>query len=343
VQASITWSYDLCSPAGRLLWTRLSVFSGGFSLAAAEAVCGGGDLPAADVLETLIGLVDQSIVLRADVTDSTDPDPDATDADENGLGTGRGSTRYRLLEVVREQGADRADAADATACGARHRDYYRGVARGFAASFGASFDGSGQAGRISRLAPDAANLRLALERSLASGPHVAGQRDAGQPAVEQDILRCALAALAAQAAQDRDRDQDQNQAEPDPSAPAALAGTAPARPASGSEPEVTGATDRWVLLTAREREVAALVATGLTNKSIAMRLFVSKRTIDAHVEHILAKLRCASRVQIAAFVAHGRVVGEESETGMEASRIPDPRESQEHVSAPPGVSGTSVG
>ena len=54
------------------------------------------------------------------------------------------------------------------------------------------------------------------------------------------------------------------------------------------------------MLTAREREVAVLVADGLTNKDIAMRLVVSKRTVDAHVEHMLAKLGFSSRVQIAA-------------------------------------------
>ena len=56
----------------------------------------------------------------------------------------------------------------------------------------------------------------------------------------------------------------------------------------------------WDLLTAREREVAVLVADGLTNKDIAARLVVSKRTVDAHVEHILGKLGFTSRVQIAA-------------------------------------------
>jgi DNA-binding NarL/FixJ family response regulator len=56
----------------------------------------------------------------------------------------------------------------------------------------------------------------------------------------------------------------------------------------------------WAPLTVRERQVAALVVEGLTNREIAARLVVSKRTIDAHVEHILAKLGFSSRVQVAA-------------------------------------------
>ncbi|MDG4858485.1 helix-turn-helix transcriptional regulator, partial [Streptomyces sp. T-3] len=55
-------------------------------------------------------------------------------------------------------------------------------------------------------------------------------------------------------------------------------------------------------LTRREREVAALVHQGLSNREIAERLVISKRTADAHVEHILAKLGIASRGEIAALV-----------------------------------------
>ena len=51
-------------------------------------------------------------------------------------------------------------------------------------------------------------------------------------------------------------------------------------------------------LTSREREIAALVAGGLSNRQIADRLFISRRTVDAHVNHIYAKLRISSRVQL---------------------------------------------
>jgi len=56
-------------------------------------------------------------------------------------------------------------------------------------------------------------------------------------------------------------------------------------------------------LSAREREVAELVAAGLTNREIARRLFISERTAQNHVQHILGKLGFSSRAQIAAWVA----------------------------------------
>lgn len=60
-------------------------------------------------------------------------------------------------------------------------------------------------------------------------------------------------------------------------------------------------------LSRREREVAALVAEGLTNREIAQRLFISERTADGHLEHIREKLGVTNRAQVAAwFVAQSR-------------------------------------
>ncbi len=56
-------------------------------------------------------------------------------------------------------------------------------------------------------------------------------------------------------------------------------------------------------LTPREREVAGLVAQGLSNREIGKTLVISERTVDAHVQHILNKLGFNSRAQIAAWVA----------------------------------------
>jgi DNA-binding NarL/FixJ family response regulator len=79
-------------------------------------------------------------------------------------------------------------------------------------------------------------------------------------------------------------------------------GEAPAGPpADTAEPGPGGKP-----LTRREREVAELVADGLGNREIAERLYLSKRTVDSHVEHVFTKLRFSSRAQLTAWVLERR-------------------------------------
>lgn len=56
-------------------------------------------------------------------------------------------------------------------------------------------------------------------------------------------------------------------------------------------------------LTRREWEIAQLVAIGATNRQIAARLYLSERTAQKHVQHILTKLDLANRSQITAWMA----------------------------------------
>ena len=98
------WSHELCTPAERLLWARLSVFASGFDLEAIEWVCAGGPLPAEAVLEALTGLVDKSLVQR----------------EEHSIGV-----RFHMLDTVREFGAKwllRLGEVDEIR--SRHRDHY---------------------------------------------------------------------------------------------------------------------------------------------------------------------------------------------------------------------------
>jgi DNA-binding NarL/FixJ family response regulator len=66
------------------------------------------------------------------------------------------------------------------------------------------------------------------------------------------------------------------------------------------------ASDELAVLTAREREVLAAVAEGLTNKEIGQRLFISERTIGVHVSHIFDKLQVRTRVQASAIHLRNR-------------------------------------
>jgi len=80
---------------------------------------------------------------------------------------------------------------------------------------------------------------------------------------------------------------------------AATAGT-------GAEPPPAYGSDQ---LTVRQREVAALIARGLSNRQIGRSLVITERTVAAHIEHILNKLGFVSRTQIGVWAAeHGLVV-----------------------------------
>src|SRR5258708_16782205 len=61
---TLVWSYELLDEAERTLFSRLSVFIGGWTLDAAEVVCSGGALPSADVLDVLGSLTDKILVQR---------------------------------------------------------------------------------------------------------------------------------------------------------------------------------------------------------------------------------------------------------------------------------------
>ena len=83
-----------------------------------------------------------------------------------------------------------------------------------------------------------------------------------------------------------------------------LAGESPAVPGHpGPDPDV------HLGLTRREREVALLVAQGLTNRQIGARLFITEGTARLHVKHILHKLGFSSRAQVAAWAAGHQLTG----------------------------------
>jgi DNA-binding NarL/FixJ family response regulator len=76
------------------------------------------------------------------------------------------------------------------------------------------------------------------------------------------------------------------------------------------------AAERYGGLTARERDVAAEIARGKSNRAIAETLFVSERTVTTHITNILGKLALTSRAQIATWaVAHSLDTPDDAGTG----------------------------
>ncbi|WP_285777793.1 LuxR C-terminal-related transcriptional regulator [Microtetraspora sp. NBRC 13810] len=106
--AMVEWSHDLLDPPDRTLWARLTVFAGGFDLAATEAVCCDDDLPAESLLDRLHSLVEKSIVIR----------------DDSGPGD-----RYCMLDTLRQFGRARLEeSGELETIRARHRDWCRALA-----------------------------------------------------------------------------------------------------------------------------------------------------------------------------------------------------------------------
>jgi predicted ATPase/DNA-binding CsgD family transcriptional regulator len=137
LRALIDWSFELCSPAEQLLWSRLSVFGDGFELDAAEAVCSDDHLDAADVFDVLAGLVDKSIIT-------------AERHDQR--------VRYHLSETLREYGHERLPEAEEHLLRHRHRDWCADlVARAAAGWFTPE-----QVALFTRLRREHANIRAAL-------------------------------------------------------------------------------------------------------------------------------------------------------------------------------------
>lgn len=107
LRAMVDWSYDQLEEPERAVLRRLSVFAGGWSLDAAEAVCAGDPIEDWEVLDHLFRLVERSWV--------------ETDAEEAEKG---GRTRYRMLEIVREYGRERlAEAGEDESVLHRHRSW----------------------------------------------------------------------------------------------------------------------------------------------------------------------------------------------------------------------------
>ena len=110
-RATLDWSYHLLTAAEPQLLARLAVFVGGWTLAAAEAICTGADEVGLVVLDDLQSLLDKSLVWQ---------EPHADDV-----------LRFRLLEPIRDGAVERLEASgEAAAQHHRHAAFYPGSGRG---------------------------------------------------------------------------------------------------------------------------------------------------------------------------------------------------------------------
>lgn len=138
LRATIDWSHVLLPEAEQALFRRLSVFVGGFTLSAAEAVCAGDGLESYEVLDLLSGLADKSLVLVAERDDEA---------------------RYRMLETVRQYGREKLEGSgEELAVRRRHAGFFLDLAE----EAEPALLGPEQGAWLERLEVEHDNLRAAL-------------------------------------------------------------------------------------------------------------------------------------------------------------------------------------
>jgi predicted ATPase/DNA-binding XRE family transcriptional regulator len=148
MRATLDWSHELLSEPERALFRRLSVFSGGFTLPAAEAVgATGGEGDTEEVLDLLGTLVEQSLVVAQP-------------------GSGVQEARYGMLEPVRQYAREKLEqSGEAGGYWRRHAAFYLTLAERAAPEL----LGLGQVEWLDRLERESGNLRAAISRSLDVG------------------------------------------------------------------------------------------------------------------------------------------------------------------------------
>jgi non-specific serine/threonine protein kinase len=156
LRAAIAWSYDLLADDEQVLFRRLGIFVGGFTLEAAEAILSDGRDHAVDVLEGLASLVDKSLVLSEE--------------------DGEGGHRFRLLESVRDYALEQVTSRDeGEAVGHAHARYFLDLAERAALEL----IGPNQRAWFLRLEQEHGNLRTAFRWLLDHGEDEPALRLAG--------------------------------------------------------------------------------------------------------------------------------------------------------------------
>jgi predicted ATPase/DNA-binding NarL/FixJ family response regulator len=145
LRATMDWSYELLSGEEQILFRRLSVFAGGWTLEAAEEVCAGEGVEQSEVLDLLASLVDKSLVLVSEQD---------------------GEARYRLLETVRQYASEKLEeSGEAEEVRSRHAAWFVALAE----EAGSHLKGHRQEAWLGRLDTEHDNLRVTLSWVLERG------------------------------------------------------------------------------------------------------------------------------------------------------------------------------
>jgi predicted ATPase/DNA-binding SARP family transcriptional activator len=162
LRATLDWSHDLLAPDERVVFRRLAVFAGGFTLAAAEQVTASGEVRPDQVLDLLTRLADKSL-LRVDHVD--------------------GEVRYHLLATVREYTRECLTAAEEEAATQRaHLDFFAGFVEQIEPRIGRGDDAHGPVDleqELNRIEAETPNLRAALDFARGSADVRGALRIAG--------------------------------------------------------------------------------------------------------------------------------------------------------------------
>jgi predicted ATPase/DNA-binding SARP family transcriptional activator len=152
LRATIEWSYDLLAVKERILFRRLAVFSGSWTLEAAETVCSGDGIHRAEILDLISQLVNKSLVV-------------AGHENEEEQAAGAESLRYRRLEIIREFAREKlVQATEAGRLMDRHLEYFLIKAE----EIEPHLYGSEQVDWLDIVDADLGDIRLALEWSIAT-------------------------------------------------------------------------------------------------------------------------------------------------------------------------------
>jgi predicted ATPase len=176
LHASLQWSHDLLTQGEQMLFRRLGVFVGGWTLEAAEGVCAGDGLSTYGVFSNLMQLVDKSLVIAEQVSN-----------------TPHTGTRYRFLETIRQYALEQlADSLDAETFSQRHAHFFASLAEQASFYFAKGLWQPGKAQILAEIENVRAALTWTTSDSLSPTDKRTRKVSRADPVVEQERTNIGL-------------------------------------------------------------------------------------------------------------------------------------------------------